>query len=150
MALNAAGIATAIAALPISGVTVLDISAVPETGDLRQVPVLFPNPSNWIAGGIGGLGEGPATFGPGMWLFQRAFSYLYLHAPVGSGRALSDHMRGMSVNLDAILTALTTLDVAGVDVLEIDNSDFNVITDPAGAQWYGFQVTVAMEEKINA
>jgi hypothetical protein len=152
MALSATAIATAIAGLTITGVTVKDLGAVPDTGDIRSCPVLFPNPNNWIAGGIGSSeeSEGPATFGPGMWVFQRAFSYLYLHALVGQGRGLSDHMSAMSTNLDAILTAFTTLDVSGVDVMEIDCGEFAVVTDPAGKQFYGFTIAVAMKERINA
>lgn len=152
MALNSTGIATAIAALSISGVTVLDLPAVPDTADMRKCPQMFPNPSGWIVGGIGSNedGEGPATFGPGMWVMQRAFNYVYLHAPVGQGRGMLDHMSAMSTNLDAIMTALTTMAIANVDVMEIDCGDFVVITDPAGARFYGYTVTVALKERINA
>ena len=152
MALNAGAIATAIAALSISGVTVKDITGIPDQVLARDCPILMPHPNDWIVGGIGSAedGEGPATFGPGMWVFQRAFNYLYLHATAGAGRGLKDHMGAMSTNLDAIQTAMTTLSISGVDVMEIDCSGFSVVTDPAGNQFYGFQVTVAMKERINA
>jgi hypothetical protein len=149
MALNAAGIATGIAALNIAGVTVLDITAMPDA--VTKYPALVPGPQ-WIAGGIGSAedGEGPATFGPGMWVFQRAFSYRYFHAPTGAGRGLLDHYSAMTANLDAITTALTLLDVAGVDVMQIENSEFGVVEDPAGSKFYGFDLAITLKERINA
>jgi hypothetical protein len=151
MALAAGTIATAIHNLSITGVTVLDITEIPQAVDLRTCPLLCPGPS-WISGGIGSSedGEGPATFGPGMWVFQRVFSYRYFHAKVGTGRGLYDHYSAMSTNLDAIQTAFTTLAVAGVDVMEIDNSEFGIVNDPAENQFYGFDISVALKERINA
>lgn len=152
MALNATGIAAGIAALTITGITVKDIDTISDRINPRDCPLLMPNPNSWISGGIGTseAAQGPATFGPGMWVFERAFSYLYLHAQIGSGRGLNDHMSGMSDNLDAILTAMVGLNIAGVDVMQLENSDFNVVTDPTGQQFYGFGVVITLKERVNA
>jgi len=149
MALASTTIATAIKNLSITGVTVLDITEMQDQVDLRLGPVLMPGPS-WIAGGLGGEDpEGSATFGPGMWIFQRVFSYRYFHAPVGSGRGLYDYYSAMSTNLDAIVTAFVGLNVTGVDVMELDNSEFMVVNDPSEKQFYGFDFAVSLKEKVN-
>jgi hypothetical protein len=150
MALNSGAIATGIAALVITGVTVKNITEMPDRIDPRRCPLLVPGP-RWITGGIGGeVSEGPVTFGPGMWEFQRVFSYRYFHAPIGSGRGLEDHYGAMATNLDAIVTALVGLNLAGVDVMEIENGEFGVVGDPAENHFYGFDISVALKERINA
>jgi len=150
MPLAAGTIATAIAALTISGVVVKNITEIPDAVDLRNGPQLLPGPT-WISGGIGSSedSEGPATFGPGMWVFQRVFNYRYFHAAVGVGRGLQDHYSAMTTNLDAIFTAFVTLDVANVDVMELSNSEFGAVLDPANNQFYGFDIAVALKERIN-
>ncbi len=153
MALSSTGIATAIAGLTISGVTVKDISGIPDEADPRSMPILFPAPSTWIGGGNGEPNTGPVTFGTPttrMWIFNREYNYIYLHAPVGSGRGLFDHYSAMSTNCDAILTAIIALDLAGVDVKNIEISNFGALQDPAGKQFYGFMLKIILREKVNA
>lgn len=149
MALNAIGIAAGIAALSITGVTVKDIDEIPDKVEGRDCPVLIPGPV-WITGGTGSNESDPATFGPGMWVMQRGFAYRYFHAPVGAGRGLKDHYPAMATNLDAIQTAITTLAIAGVDVVSIECSEFGLVGDPSENQFYGFDVAVALKERINA
>jgi hypothetical protein len=153
MSLSSTTIATGIAALSISGVTVKDITSIPEGISARALPVLFPAPSGWMGGGNGEPSTGPATFGTKstrLWIFNRTYNYVYLHAPVGSGRGLYDHYSSMSGKADAILEALLTLDLSGVDVKNIVISDFGVLQDPAGEQYYGFTITIMLREMVNA
>jgi hypothetical protein len=149
MALDAGAIATGIAALSISGVTVKDITEMPEKVNPPDCPVLIPGPV-WITGGTGSNEGDPATFGPGMWVMQRGFAYRYFHAPVGSGRGLYDHYADMADKLDAIQTAFTTLALAGVDVMGIECSEFGMVGDPADNRFYGFDIAVSLKERINA
>jgi hypothetical protein len=157
MALSSTGVATGIAALSISGVTVRDITAIPEKVEPRNLPMLFPSPADWMLGGTGegtpNSALGPSSFGTPTtryWLFNRVYQYIYLHAPVGSGRGLYSHYSNMATNADAILTAITTLDLTGVDVRQIDIGSYGTLQDPAGGQFYGFTVTVTLRERINA
>ena len=110
--------------------------------------MLIPAPDAWLGGSMGQLG--PRTFGPGMWEFSRDYAYLYLHATTAQKRSASDHMDALSDNVDAILTALTTLDVDGADVEQITCSGIVEITDPARNSFYGCQITVTMKERVNA
>jgi len=154
MALNATAIAAGIAALSITGVTVKGITNIPDSITPRDCPLLMPNPTDWIAGGIGGeVASGATTFGAGaLWEFERAYNYLYIHAPAGEGRGLRDHFSDMATELDAIITALTGFNYvfADVDVVQIDNGGFATIVDPAGKQFYGCEITVTLKERINA
>jgi hypothetical protein len=153
MALNSAAIATGIAALSIAGVTVKDITAIPDQVQARDCPLLFPHPAEWKSGGNSEPEDGSTTFGTAAsrsWIFARVYKYVYLHAPVGSGRGILDNYSAMSIKEDAIATALTQLDLSGVDVKTISVSEFGVLQDPSGASFYGFTVSVTLREWINA
>jgi hypothetical protein len=153
MALSSTTIATGIAALSISGVTVKDVSGIPDEAIVRDLPLLFPSPDDFIDGASSEPSTGPATFGTPstrMWIFNRIFNYIYLHAAVGEGRGLMDHRPGMCTNCDAIITALLTLDLAGIDVKNVEVSDFGELQDASGKHFYGCKLKVTMREKVNA
>jgi len=145
-------IATGIAALSITGVTVKDITAIPERVEARDCPILFPSPDGWMTGGNGEPSEGSTTFGTAttrLWTFNRSYKYIYLHAGVGSGRGLKDHISAMSGKADAILTAISALDVSDVDVKNMTIGEFGVLTDPAGKSFYGFILDITLRERLN-
>jgi hypothetical protein len=150
MALNSAGIHTAIAALTVSGVTIKDLSGMPSKVTSRECPIFYP------VGKGGGTSEpstGSATFGSPtgrMWLFNRRFEYVYLHAAVGEGRGITEHYSAMSAKEDAILTALLALDVSGVDVMNIETTEYGIGLDPSDNQFYSFKVVLTLREKVNA
>jgi hypothetical protein len=149
MALSSSTISAAIAALTISGVTVCDLSSIPVTLSARECPILFPSPSNWKNSAM----QGPSTFGTPTtryWEFLRTYRYVYLHAPAGAGRGISDQYIGLSAAEDTILTALSTLDVAGVDVRAMQVEEYGTFTDPSETtSFFGFIVTITMWETIN-
>lgn len=148
MSLNSAAIATGVAALTVAGVTIKNTTNIPRIVTVGECPIMIPSPDGWMAGGLGQLG--PNTFGPGMWEFSRAFTYLYLHAATGQKPELSDHIGAMADKVDLILTALTGLDVADADVESIECSGSAQITDPTGNSFFGCQITLTMKERVNA
>jgi hypothetical protein len=149
MALSSSAISAAIKALSISGVTVVDLDAIPVTITARECPILFPSPTNWK----NSAAQGPSTFGTPStryWEFLRTYRYVYLHAPAGTGRGISEQYTGLSAAEDTILTALTTLDVAGVDVRALTVEEYGTFTDPSDTtSFYGFIVAITMWETIN-
>lgn len=149
MPLNSGAIATGIAALSVSGVTIKSLSNVPDIITVGECPIMIPDVDNWITGGLG-EGEASDTFGPGMWTFDRAFGYLYFHAATGQKVGLSAYLSAISTNLDAIMTALTTLNVTGVDVMQVECSGLGSYTDQAGNSFYGCRISVTLKEKVNA
>lgn len=152
MTLSAATNATAIAALTVSGVTIKDVTAIPEKVNARDCPILFPSPDNWLGGANLEPADGPTTFGTAStryWLINRAYRYIYLHEAVGSTRGLKDVIYAMAAKVDLIIEALCELDVSGVDVQSVVVGDFGVLEDPAGNGFFGCTVTVTLRERIN-
>jgi len=150
MALNSAGIHTAIAALSVSGVTIKDLSGIPTQVTSRECPIFYPTRKT---GGTSEPSTGAATFGTPttrMWLFNRTFEYIYLHAAVGEGRGITEHYTAMSAKEDALLTAIIALDVSGVDVKLVETTEYGIEVDPAGNQFYGCKVNITLREKVNA
>lgn len=154
MSLSVSTIATGIAALSVSGVTILDLTAIPDqVQGIRDCPIMYPHPDGFITGGNGDPSSGPATFGTPttrFWMFLRGFQYVYLHAAVGSQRGISDHYDGMSTNLDAIMQAITALDLTQIDVENIAVGQFGVLQDTSGNSFFGFTLTITLREKVNA
>lgn len=152
MSLDAGAIATGIAALTVTGVTIKDITSIPEQVQPRDTPILFPNPDNWMGGGNGEPSTGPATFGTPstrFWVFDRTYNYVYLHSPIGSGRGLLDNIAAMSDKVDSIIAALLTLDISQVDLNNVSVGSFGVINAPDGSAFFGCNLALTMREKVN-
>lgn len=153
MSLSSANIAAGIAALTVTGVSIKDIDEIPQQIQPRDCPILFPHPDGWMGGASAEPSTSAATFGTPstrMWIFNRTFQYVYLHAPVGAGRGIADQYPGLAAKADAISEALTTLDVSNVDVKNVAVGTFGVLADPSGGQFYGFILTITVREKVNA
>ena len=152
MSFSSTAIGTGISNLSITGVTVKDITAIPENVVDRMCPILFPSPDGWMGGGNGEPAEGSTTFGTTttrLWTFNRNYHYIYLHSPVGAGHGLKDQISAMSTKADAIITALTTLNVTDVDVMNVAIGEFGVLEDPAGKSFFGFTVDLTLRERLN-
>jgi hypothetical protein len=153
MTLSSATIATAIAALSITGVTIKDADEIPETVNARDCPLLFPSPDAWLGGANMEPSDGPTTFGTATtryWIINRSYRYVYLHEVVGATRGLKDVIGAMATKADAIIEALCEMDVTDVDVQSVNTGEFGVLEDPAGKAYFGFTVTITMRERINA
>ncbi len=152
MSLSTAAITAGIAALNVAGVTIRNIDEIPDQVQGRDCPMLYPHPDSFMQGGAGAGGEGLETFGTPtsrFWLFNRTFRYVYLHCPVGTGRSLSEQYAAMLANVDAILVALTALDVADKDVMSIGLGAIGVLEDASGSKFIGFTLDVSIREKVN-
>ena len=150
MALNTAAITQAVAKLPISNVDIRDIDRIPDEVTVRNCPVMFPAPGEIASG----YDNSPATFGgasAAYWAVTRTMTWLYLHSPVGEGRATFSHFADLMKTADAIIENFMELDIDGVDILKVSIEN---ATKPlevlAGDQFWGFSVTVLVREKVNA
>ena len=152
MALSASTVSAAIASLSITGMkTIRDTNSIPEEVDGRSLPIMFPDPTNWLDAGSGAPEE-ETTFGTPstrMWTVHRTYNYVWLYKIAGAGRGLQSHYPGGSAMLDAIVTAIIALAVSGVDVEGVSHSQFGLISDPSGKQFYGAFVSVKCRERIN-
>lgn len=151
MTLSTANVAAGIAAISLSGVTIKNITSVPEQVQPRDCPIIFPHPVQYIQGGAG-FEEGLETFGTPttrFWLFNRTYRYIFLYTPVGSTRGLVDIYAGFSAKIDAFMEKLTALDISDVDVKNIMVSELGVLEDPAGSKFYGCTIDIMVREKVN-
>lgn len=152
MALNSTGITSAIAALSISGLTIKDITTIPEKVANRDCPIFFPQPESWIEAGQGGQEEN-TTFGTPStryWQFIRTFNYVFLNNAVGTGRGNADNYASAVDKSESIAEAMTALNVSGVDVVTISHNAIGLIEDPAGNKFTGCLFSFTFRERINA
>ena len=160
MTLNGGAITSAIAALsplvpaaPGVNITVVDVTNQVQQVQPRDCPIMFPMPNGLQGGSNSEPSDGPETFGTPTtrsWVFNRTYKYVYLHAPVGSGRGLKDHNPAMIAANDAINLALVQLDIAGVDVKNVTINPTGTLKDPSGGSFYGFTLSFTARERINA
>ena len=142
-------VASALADLSISGVTVRDIDNI-HANAKTILPVLYPVPNGFITD----LAWSRESFGDDN---VRAMNltyilhYKYLHAIVGSGGGLLTVYARMIENIIKILQAIFTDSNLGgaVDVTLNTISDIGVHTDPAGElQYHGVDITLKVMEFI--
>ena len=89
MTLQADTIATSIAGLSVSGVTIKDLDGISEQVHARACPLLYPKPDGFMSN----LRVERDSFGPASnarKTVRYTLSYVYLHAPIGEGRGLFD------------------------------------------------------------
>jgi len=151
MTLSTLNVTNGIAALTVSGVTIKGLAGIPEQVQVRDCPLFFPHPEEFIQGGAGG-DEGMETFGIStarFWLFNRTYRYVYLHAPVGTTRGIFEQYPTMTAKVDLILEAVAEMDVTDVDVRSITVNQFGQLQDPAGSKFYGCTIDITVREKVN-
>jgi hypothetical protein len=104
MAISVTTIATSIAALSVSGVTIKDLTQIPEAVYPRDCPILFPQPEPFMSD----LRINRQSLGSGTYKKDVLYTlrYVYLHQPVDSGRGLYDIYQTMTGNVCAILDAI--------------------------------------------
>lgn len=152
MAINGAAITSAIAALSVSGVTIKDVSGIPQSVATRDCPLFFPMPGNWLNGG-NAANEEETTFGTPttrLWHVNRSLNYVFLHSAVGTGRGNLDNYSDAVTKIEALVSAIVQLDVAGVDVTSVSHTPIGVMNSPSQAKFTGCEFTIALRERINA
>ena len=133
MALNTAAIATAIAALSVSGVTVKDITGIPKAIKRADCPIFFPHPEEWEQGMRTPQDTdyvGQAT----VFDVVHSFRYIYLHSLSTAASPMSSVYSTMAAKADLIYSALASLNVGGLVVTSISRSRFGEIAAPAAGQ----------------
>ena len=134
MALNTAGIATAIAALSVSGVTIKNITGLPKSFTKGDCPVFFPHPDEWFLGTISEPGR------DGQWVGQtnvfdavRRFRYIYLHGLSIAANPMSTVYSAMAAKVDLLYSAIAGMNTSSgvLTVRSINVSEFGSIVAPA-------------------
>ena len=150
MALQADTIATAIAGLTVSGVSIKDLDEIPESVAGRDCPLLYPKPDGFMSNlRVERDAFGPASMAPKT--ARYTLTYTYLHAPVSGGRGLFDVYQALVSNTLLILDQIIANDtVSGAVTLEpVDVIEFGPVHDPAGEWFHGATIRLACVEFIN-
>jgi hypothetical protein len=141
MAFDISAVATAIAALSISGVTIKTEATLPDALFQRDCPVLYPQDEF-----ITGLNYELQSAGATSPVYEITFTLNYYLAvgAVGAGRGLRDHKETIrtkaSLIADAVADAHTTF---GVDYIVPKISSPEVVPDAADNQFYGCVISFA-------
>jgi hypothetical protein len=135
-----ATVATSIAALSISGVTIKDISGIPANANL-QPATLYPNPDNWIDG----IKIEAQTFGiAGVEKQQLDYDlhYRYIHCAPGAVGAF-DYYPSLVSAIATIMQVICINDtVTGAQDFRLKSmSAPKIVTDPAGNSFWGCDFT---------
>ena len=140
--LNAVAIASSIAALPIVGVQIRDLDAIPEMVSARDCPVMYPKPDGFI----NNLGVDRISYGSALESRKNAtytLTYRYLHNPEGVDRAGSYRLfDAMMNNVDEIVSRIIDNDdLSGtVDITPAEISNLGLVLDPAGYAFHGCDI----------
>jgi len=150
MALGIATILDSIKALSVSGVTIREMTEVPEKITTRDCPVLFPKPTGFITD----LKVTPVAFGdPGTRPYNVEYNlhYLYAHAQVGTDRKLALSIDAALVKIFLILDAIIAADnLSGTVEFQAANFDaFGPIIDPSGQAFVGCELTFHVMQFVN-
>ena len=152
MALNTPGIATDVAALIISGVTVKNLGQEPQQVQARDCPILFPDPDGF-AGASQMARKSLSGMGPTghYWEDLQPLTWRYLHAMAGSERGFAAYRQALLLASDAIKTAFIdgAYSVSGADVRAVSVTQHGTVTGPSGKTFFGFLVTVTFWQQIN-
>ncbi len=154
MSLSATTIATAIAALSVSGVTIKDLSNAPAEVIRATLPALLPDIDNFGGDIQVEGGDGPLSFGTAstrFWMTTRSLGYVYYHAAVGANRDNPYQlMTDISNKRDLIIEALLELaDITDIDILGVVGGKIGIVNDLSGNQYHGFTLQVRVREKVN-
>lgn len=149
IALGLKTVLDSISDLAIDGVTVLDIDQIPEQGSYRE-SLLFPDPYGFITG-LNIKRDSTGGGGTALMTMTYTLNYLFIYAPVGSGRGLADIYSNLTQRLiDIIEGMLENDDISGAVDMEVQEiPSIGIIQDPAGATWHGCTLSLRITEFLN-
>jgi len=146
MAIALTTITNSIAALSISGVTILDIDQIPAEGTRAGLPVLYPEPGGFITNFVmvrdsfGGGSSAKMTL-------EYDLTYTFLHTVMGSDRAMAPYDDMVDKAME-ILDAIIALDeLTGViDIVPNSPLEFGKAADPSGNMFFGCKFVFHIKE----
>jgi hypothetical protein len=135
-----------------AGVTIKDVTAIPSTVNIRDCPIMFPEPLNFVSNilvttdtyGYGGSAKKTLEYD---------LIYTFCYAPVDSGRGLFDIYSGMADKAATLLIALFSFDTLGDPPIVIDSKvngieNFGPVYDPAGNEFYGCHIILHIKQLV--
>ena len=142
-------VTNSIAALSISGVTILKVDEIPQSASLIT-PVMFPRPNNPITD-ILPTRKSFGTGGNEKTDFEYTLHYVFYLAELGSGVGQMEPLSPLLIKLDLILETIMNNDVVTglVDMQLNDIEAIGPIQDPSGANYWGAVIGIRCKEFAN-
>ena len=139
-------VANSIAALSVSGVTMVDIHGIPPDCT-RLTPICIPEPLGYVTN----LSVTRDSFGSStaaQKTLEYDLNYTFLFAQIGSGRTGLDFYDDMVAKAEAVLDAVLDSDTVtgAVDIYPNGALDFGPVPDPAGNQYLGCRLVFHVVE----
>lgn len=151
MALAPASIATSIATLSITGVTIRDLSAIATEVFARDCPMLMPDPEKFLTG-FSVTRETLGTDAVAVRNVKYTLNYLLFFREVGEGRGLFDYFQTLITLWGTVQDAFIANSVlSNSAVIESfpSSADVGLVSDPTGKQFFGFPVSIQVMEYVN-
>ena len=130
-------VASSIAALSVSGVTIKDIDKIPDSAKLL-CPVLIPQPNDYMSNVTVSF-ETFGSNGGAKLNMEYDLNYVYLHCEAGSGVNAFAPFSSLMTKVALILETIMSNDaVTGLVDLTVNSiSNVGIINDPAGNSYWG-------------
>lgn len=137
IAVNPLAVSASIASLSITGVTVKDVGAIPESVS-TLVPIIIPRPNEFITS-IEAVNQSFGSMGNQAQDFMYTLNYIFLYAPVGSGESAFTPYDDMLAKLIVVVNVILNNDVVSglVDIQLESITGIGSIDDPAGNSYWG-------------
>jgi hypothetical protein len=135
-------VATSISNLTISGVTLKDVTAIPDNAQML-CPILIPQPNNFMTG-VSMSFESFGSNGAAKMNLEYDLNYVFLFCEVGSGINSFAPFSGLMTKLAAILVVIFSNDaISGLVDMKLNTiGDIGVIADPAGNEFWGLMFSL--------
>ena len=139
-------VATSISNLTISGVTIKDVTAIPDNTQML-CPILIPQPNNYMTG-TSMTFETFGSNGAAKMNLEYDLNYVFLFCEVGSGINAFAPFSGLMTKLAAILVVIFSSDaISGLVDMKLNTiGDIGVIADPAGNEFWGLMFSLHCQE----
>jgi len=148
MALSAATVATSIAALSVSGLTIKDLDAIPQEVTARDCPVLYPDPTRFMTDlviEVDSFGSASAAK-----TIRYTLNYVLAYRIVGEERGLYKIYQGFVQKACLFIDAMLANDALSgcIDSTTIGLT-LGVVQDPSGKSFHGCLIPIRIMEFYN-
>lgn len=149
MALATTTIATAIAGLSVTGLTIKDLDGFKDEILHRDCPILIPAPQYFTDPDVD-----YESFGAGdtaLITVYYTLNYRMFYAKAGTGRKVADHYQGMVGMTIDIMGAIIANDAIGgaIHLAIAGVGAFGVVTDPSDNPFFGVDIGIRVTEYQN-
>lgn len=137
IAVNPLAVSASISGLTVTGVTIKDVGAIPDSGDMLT-PLIIPRPNEFITS-IEAVNQSFGNMGNQAQDFMYTLNYIFLFAPVGSGESAFTPYDDMLTKLIVAVNVILNNDVvSGLVDMQLESiTGIGSIDDPAGNSYWG-------------